>query len=55
MQVQQVKKHIISNFMIYYNIIMESLIAIGIGIAIGISSLGKSKILKIIVQTITGG
>ena len=56
MQVQHVKNHIISNF--YYNLItfiMGSLIAIGIGIVIGTSSLGKTKLLKIIVQAITGG
>lgn len=34
---------------------MESLIAVGIGIVIGASSLGKSKVLKIIVKAITGG
>lgn len=34
---------------------MESLIAIGIGICIGLSPLGKSKVVKLIISAITGG
>jgi len=34
---------------------MESLIAIGIGLCIGFSPIGNSKIVKIIVMAVTGG
>lgn len=34
---------------------MKSLIALGIGIVIGISPLGNSRIVKIIVSAATGG
>lgn len=34
---------------------MISLIAVGIGIVIGLSPLGNSKILRVIVLAVTGG